>query len=427
MATILVESGNLGYTSVDGVLFNSDMTTLIQCPAGLSGTYSIPDSVTTIGREAFGNCHSLTSIGIPDTVTTLGDWAFFHCDGLTRITLPQRVDSIGSYAFEGCRRLTTFTIPASVTRIETGAWDGCTALTAILVDTGNTAYSSRDGVLFDASFTILLRYPIGLSGSYVIPGGVSTIADHAFQNCKQLTTLTIPDGVTMIGDSAFQNCTALIALTIPGSVTTIGDRAFQNCGELTSVTIPPSITRIGESAFRDCRRLGNALFLGDAPLLGSGAFRNTASSSRTDPGFTIYHLAGSSGFPTPTWDEKPTVSIDLEVHPAAPWLLTHTLPYDSDLDLDLNGNGVSLLLAYALDLDPNMNLAGSMPIARMGPDTMSISFYGERPGISYTVEFSDDMMTWDKDRVTLSEPDASGYRTATIDRDSPRRFLRLLV
>ena len=69
--------------------------------------YTIPDSVTTIGQEAFAWCHSLTSITIPDSVTTIGPEAFAHCTNLISITIPDSVTTIGWDAFDCCSSLTS--------------------------------------------------------------------------------------------------------------------------------------------------------------------------------------------------------------------------------------------------------------------------------------------------------------------------------
>ena len=97
-----VDDQNPSYCSVDDVLFNKAMTTLIQYPAEkLDSNYSIPDSVTAIGASAFGFCSSLTSVSIPDGVTHIGSNAFSHCSSLTGVRIPSSVTYIGNYAFYG--------------------------------------------------------------------------------------------------------------------------------------------------------------------------------------------------------------------------------------------------------------------------------------------------------------------------------------
>jgi hypothetical protein len=102
LTIIAVGANNPNYSSDNGVLFNKNQTTLIQCPAGKSGTYSIPNSVTTIGNWAFAGCSSLTSVTIPDSVTTIEESAFYYCSGLTSVTIGNSVTTIGEYAFLDC-------------------------------------------------------------------------------------------------------------------------------------------------------------------------------------------------------------------------------------------------------------------------------------------------------------------------------------
>jgi hypothetical protein len=112
---------------------------------------------------------------------------------------------------------------------------------------------------------------------------------------------------------------------------------------------------------------------------------------------------------------------------AALWLARNGLPQDTDLALDLNGDGVSLLMAYALGLDPSLNQAGSLLVPVVDQEKFGISFYGANPRVEYTVERSIDMKQWTAQDVLITEPDASGQRTAWIDRNFARSFLRLVV
>ena len=199
----------------------------------------IPDSVTSIGDAAFGNCHRLANITILDSVTSIGDKAFENCYGLTNIIIPGSVTSIGDYAFIDCVSLTSITIPDSVTSIGKSAFKNCGGLTSITIP--DSVESIGDNAFYGCDSLT----------SIIIPNSITSIGDKAFESCYGLTNIIIPDSVESIGDNAFENCYGLTNIIIPDSVTSIGERTFENCGGLTSVTIPDSVTSIGGGAFRE--------------------------------------------------------------------------------------------------------------------------------------------------------------------------------
>ncbi len=217
---------------VDGIFYNingNEATVTYNDLYDYSGSVTIPATVTyngttypvtSIGKFAFYNCNSLTSVTIPNSVTSIGVSAFESCSGLMSVTIPNSVTFIGNEAFYYCSGLTSVTISNSVTSIGDEVFSGCSGLISI-----------------------------------TIPNSVTSIGNWAFNECIGLTSVTIPNSVIYIGEGAFRYCSSLMSVTIPNSVTTIGDNAFDYCSGLMSVTIPNSVTAIKDDAFHGCLSL----------------------------------------------------------------------------------------------------------------------------------------------------------------------------
>ena len=264
VTSIDVDEGNTCYLSDEyGVLFNKDMTELIQYPNGNKRTeYVIPDTVEVVGEYAFNENFYLTTVTVPNSVIRIEDFAFYCCSVIRTISIPASVEIIGEEVFNGCDRLTSIT-----------------------VDKNNLFYSSDSiGVLFDKNKTVLIQYPKGNEQtSYRIPNSVTKIADCAFNGSRNITEVVIPDSVTSIGIQAFE-FSHIECITIPDSVTEIGDHAFYTsaltsvtigngiteipyglfmyCDDLTEITIPDSVSTIAEYAFHGCDNLTNVYFEG---------------------------------------------------------------------------------------------------------------------------------------------------------------------
>ena len=95
LTTITVEEGNPNYASLDGVLFDKDLTKLIQHPARKPGVYMVPESVDVIEAYAFEQCHNLAGIVFPDSLVSIGSSAFSGCNGLIiLLKLTQMMDMV---------------------------------------------------------------------------------------------------------------------------------------------------------------------------------------------------------------------------------------------------------------------------------------------------------------------------------------------
>jgi len=230
LTSINVEQGNQNFTSIDGVLFNKNVTELIHFPQSKAGSYSIPNTVTRIESHAFSNRTGITSVAIPASVIFLGEDIFFGCSNLTSIT----------------------------------------------VDQNNQRFSSADGVLFNKDKTVLIRFPRGKTGSYVIPNTVNIIGNSAFARATGLTLVAIPSSVTRIGETAFAG-TSLKSIILPNSITHIGSGAFADNYDLEIIGLPDNYF-----ASNDQGKGGEYFFYGCVNLKRFIASRNNKYYSTVD-------------------------------------------------------------------------------------------------------------------------------------------------
>jgi hypothetical protein len=193
----------------------------------------IPEGVIAIGENAFAGCASLKNITMPSSLTSFGFGALQKCTDLKSITISDSVKSIGDFTFWGCSSLENITIPDSVTGIGVNAFGACINLTTINIADGNTAYISKDGVLYNKGKTILIQYPAGkVDISFSIPDGVTNIEDSAFYGCTRLESIIIPDSITGIGDGAFEGCISLESVTFEGKIPLSGFTIAEFIGDL---------------------------------------------------------------------------------------------------------------------------------------------------------------------------------------------------
>ena len=181
---IHVDENNPSYMDIDGVFFSKDGTLLHTYPSGKTdSSYTIPDSVTSIGYRAFSGCTSLTEIIIPDSVTEIAEYAFYNCSSLTEVIIPDSVTTIGEYAFSGCTSLTEIIIPDSVTSIEYNTFSRCSSLTTVII--GNGVNFIRSGVFNGCT---------SLTEIYFQSQTPPSASYNAFYNCPENMIIYYPEG-----------------------------------------------------------------------------------------------------------------------------------------------------------------------------------------------------------------------------------------
>lgn len=279
--------------------FVSPTTIEITAYYGYEAEVTVPstiDGYTVVGIQSFHNEEGYSypnifvrKVVLPETVTYIADGAFYDSDDwaakthfeLQEIVLPQSLKTIGKNAFYNNYYLQKIDIPAGVTEIGAGAFAKCQNLSDITIRGENTllhggAFGEKSGYsvgpfagklselyqqwLYDDSasdFFIwqgqLLDYR-GTSKMPVIPDTVKVIGASAFWR-SDITGVTIPSSVKLIGASAFYECASLTSVDIPGSVERIDNNAFCDCTGMTSVKLNKGLKVIGEGGFNDCEGL----------------------------------------------------------------------------------------------------------------------------------------------------------------------------
>ena len=257
LTSITVGDNNQNYKSIDGDLYTKNGKTLLQYAIGkTANSYTIPNSVTSIGAYAFAGSASLVSIVIPSNVINISEDALRDCKKLTTVVIENGTMSIGVRAFYNCSALTDITIPDSVTSIGYYAFMGCSKLKYNIE--GNLKYLGND----TNKYLYLVATTSTTLKTVTINANCKFIGSRAFYKCTLLTSIEIPNSVTSIEYNAFYGCSKLTSVTIPNSVTSIGSSAFSNCSKLTSVVIGDSVRSIGDYAFYDCSSLTSIKFDG---------------------------------------------------------------------------------------------------------------------------------------------------------------------
>ncbi len=267
-------------TKIPANLFNPDSFSSYS-PKITSVEFEEGSVCESIGNYAFDQCTSLTSITIPNSVKTIGYDAFSSCSLLKEVNylgtieewcnitfaddssnplwyaknlytngkkpsgniILKDIKSIPSYTFYNQYNITSIELPNTIKSIRAEEFSGCTALKSI---------SIPDSVTWVGESAF---YNCHSLEAINIPDSVTSMGNSVFYNCYSLQNAYIYGSIKTIGSNAFYNCYSLIRVNIPTTVTSIGYKAFYLCKSLTSITIPNSVTSIGNEAFYSCSKL----------------------------------------------------------------------------------------------------------------------------------------------------------------------------
>ena len=222
------ESGGLEFSSNDdGTCEVVGIGTFTGTRLVIPATSPNGETVTAIGRSAFNDCKTITSVVIPEGVTTIKAYAFYKCSKLTQITIADSVTTIEGGAFNGCSALTEITLPAKLTTLRNGVFMDCIKLKSI-----------------------------------VIPEGVTVLDKGTFNACLALESVTLPEAMTTLGGNSFYQCIALQSIILPDSMTNVGAATFQRCESLESIVIGIGVKTIDRAAFAECTALRAVFYRG---------------------------------------------------------------------------------------------------------------------------------------------------------------------
>ena len=286
-----IDEANTTYENPEGsnAIVEKSSKTLV---AGCKNT-KIPDDVKIIGAYAFCGCSDLKSIEIPDNVSEIQVAAFDDCSNLTAIHIPAGVDKIALGVFMGCSNLNSITIDSANRSYESPGNANAIidkGTMTLLEGSNNTVIPEGVKIIWQNAFAERIHLK-----SITIPASVTSIVRMPFSDCDSLEEIkvdadnaifdsrnncnaiiesatntliagcgktVIPEGIETIGDSAFERVKTLTHVTIPKSVTEIRGYAFERCENLSTVNLQKGIQTIRYGAFTECVGLTNLIFCG---------------------------------------------------------------------------------------------------------------------------------------------------------------------
>lgn len=234
---------------------------------------TLPQSLTSIGYDAFYDCYSLKEIVIPDGTTSIGRYAFSYCKDLEKVTIPASVTSIDSYAF-------SYTKPLELHINSLKAWcsmnNGSEAFSNVCkLYIGDSDEPVEDIVIPEGTTSLKSYTFTGFKciKSVSFPAELDSIGYYTFGNCSGISSIVLPDSVSYIGSYAFYN-SGLKEINIPERVKTINSYTFSGCSNLEKIEFTDSLKSIGSYAFQYCYKLAKIELPSYLSTIGSYAFQS---------------------------------------------------------------------------------------------------------------------------------------------------------
>ena len=220
---------------------------------GITGTLLFPGTLEYISTDAFAGCSGIEEIILPRGVLFIGDGAFNNCSGVQRLWLTNSIQGIGVKAFSGLSSLKKVYFSGTISEWETGIqWADKGYQIGVAITTNEETASGSCGE--SLTWSLSKAGDLTVSGTGSMTDFTATGAPWA-EYREQIKLVIVRQGVTSIGSSAFQDCKNLETVSLPGSLTALGKAAFLRCGELTNVKLPASLKSVGEDCFTGCEKL----------------------------------------------------------------------------------------------------------------------------------------------------------------------------